>query len=73
MSYAMRGDYTLKHLAYGVHHIYVQLVEIFEAPSAKYVGKGISRRASLINLCPGNCGQFIEPWVVQQYIHTPWM
>ena len=27
---AMRGDYTLKPLDYGTHHIGVQLVELFE-------------------------------------------
>ena len=50
MSYTMRGDYTIKHLAYGVHHKGVRLVEIVEAPLVKYVRKYRSHGTGLINL-----------------------
>ena len=35
MSYAMRGDYTVKNLAYGIHTRGVRLVELVGAPLAK--------------------------------------
>ena len=56
----MRGDYTLKPLAYGVHHGGVILVELFEAPSAYYVGRDTAHGTGLINLYPGRRGQLME-------------
>ena len=50
MSYAMRGGYTLKYLAYGVHHRCVWLVELVEYTLDKYMGKDISHRTGLINI-----------------------
>ena len=50
MSDVMRGDYTLGPLAYGVHQKGVQLVELIEAPSDKYVGKDRAHGTGLINL-----------------------
>ena len=32
LSSAMKGDYTLEHLAYGVHHRGVRLVELVKYP-----------------------------------------
>ena len=34
LSSAMRGEYTLEPLSYGVHHRGVRLVELFESPLA---------------------------------------
>ena len=56
LSYAMRGDYTLKPLDYGVHHIGVQLVELVESHLYKYLGKDRPHRKGLINLWPVSCG-----------------
>ena len=64
MSSAMRGGYTLKTLAYGIHHKGVQLVEIFEAPSSYYVGKDRAHRTGLINLWPVSCDQLMDPRAV---------
>ena len=50
LSYATRGDYTLEPLAYGIHHRSVRLVEIVEDTLDKYVGKGRTHGAGLINL-----------------------
>ena len=66
----MRGDYTLKHFAYGVHHRGFRLVELVEAPLDKCVGKDISNGTGLINLYPGSCDQLMEPQTVQKYSHT---
>ena len=71
LSYAMRGDYTFKPLAYEFHHICVQLVDLTEYPSAKYVGKDKSHETGLINLWPSSSGQLIDPRPFQQDIHTP--
>ena len=50
ISYAMRGDYTLEPLANGIHHRSFRLVELTEAPLAKYVGKDRPHGTGLINL-----------------------
>ena len=55
MSYAMRGDYTLTSLTYGIHHIGVQLVELIEYLLAKLVSKDRSHRAGL-----STCGQVVS-------------
>ena len=41
LSYFMRGEYTLEPLAYGIHLIGVQLVELAEDPLAKLMGDEI--------------------------------
>ena len=46
----MRGDYTLKPLSYVSHNRGVQLVDIVEAPSSKYMGKDIAHGIDLVNL-----------------------
>ena len=50
LSSAIRGDYKLKPLVYGVHHRGNQLVEIVEATSDKYMGKDRSHGKGLIKL-----------------------
>ena len=70
LSYAMRGDYTLEPLAYGFNHRGLGLVELVEAPLAKYVGKDISHRKDFINMWPGSRVQLMDPQAVQQDSHT---
>ena len=55
----MIGDYTLEPLAYGVHIIGVRLVEIFEAPSSKYMVKYRTHGTGFINLYLGSRGQLM--------------
>ena len=61
LSSAMRGDYTLEHCAYVIHHRGVILVELFGAPLDQYVGKDISHRTGLINLQPSRRGHLMDP------------
>ena len=66
----MRGEYTLEPLAYGVCRKVVQLVEIIEYPSAKYMGKDIANMTGLINRYTGSRGQLMDPREVQKDSHT---
>ena len=66
----MRGNYTLEHLAYGFNHRGLGLVELIEAPLAKYAGKDISHRKGFINMWTGRRVQLMEPKAVQQDSHT---
>ena len=59
----MRGDYTLDPLTYGTHHRGVQLIEIIEVPSDKYVEKYRSCGKFSINLYPVSRDQLMEPWI----------
>ena len=70
LSYTMRGEYNFRHLAYGVHHRGVQLVELLGAPSAEYVGKDRPYGTGFSNLWPGRPRQFMEPQAIQRYSHT---
>ena len=70
MGYSMRGNSTLEHLTYGVHHRGVQLVDIVEDTSDKYVIKDRSHGARLINLWTVSCGQLMDPQDVQKYSHN---
>ena len=50
MSYEMVGGYTLKHLDYRTNHRFFRLIDLVEAPLAKYMGKDRAHGAGLINL-----------------------
>ena len=67
----MRGDVTLKTLAYDIHHRCVWLIDPVEAPLSKHVGKYRYHVTGLINLYPGSLGQLMYLREVQKYSHTP--
>ena len=73
LSYDTRGDYNLKPLTYGVHHIVVLLVDPVGSPLVKYLGKDRYHRTGVINLYLGSCGQLMDLGEVQKYSHTPWV
>ena len=66
----MRGDYTLKPLAYEVDNKGVWLVDIVEAPYDKYVGKDRDHGAGLNNPWMGGYSQLMETQEGQQDSHT---